>query len=238
MFDTYLYQPIFNTLIFLTGVLGGNFGLGIISLTILLRSALLPLTLPSLRSAQKIRDLKPELDRLKKRHKKDKTSLQKAQLGLYKQHGVNPTAGCLPNILQFIILIALYRVFINSLQNGTDGINLQFLWLDLSKPDPLYILPAVAGLVQLFLSLMISPAIEHHQEKTKKKTADIKDMAETMQQQMMFIMPVMTVVIALRFPSGLALYWVATTLFSLGQQYYLSGLGGLKKYLVRFGIAS
>jgi len=192
--------------------------------------------MPSLKSAQTIRSLKPELDRLKKRFKDDKMGLQKAQLELYQKHGVNPAAGCLPNILQLIVLIALYRVFMDSLQNGAANINTSFLWLDLAKPDPKYILPALAGIIQLALSQMLSPAIEHHKEKTKKKTEDVQDMAETMQQQMLLIMPVMTVLIALRFPSGLALYWVITTLFSLVQQYYVSGWGGLEKYLVKFGL--
>lgn len=236
MFNTLLYQPLLNVLFFLTSVLGGNLGFAIIVLTMLLRGILVPITIPSLRSAQKIRDLKPELDRLKKRFAKDKVALQKAQMGLYKQHGINPAAGCLPNILQLVILIALYRVFIDSLQNGSLAVSTQFFWLDLAQPDPLYILPFLAGFIQLLLSLMLKPAIEHHKEKSKQKTEDVQDMAETMQQQMLFIMPVMTVVIAFTFPSGLALYWVATTLFSLVQQYYLSGWGGLQKYLVKLGI--
>lgn len=236
MFNSLFYQPITRVLFFLTEIFQGSFGLAIIALTLLLRGVLVPLTLPSLRSAQKIRNLKPELDRLKKRHSKDKATLQKSQMELYKQHGINPAAGCLPNILQLIVLIALYRVFMDSLQNGSISFSTKFLWFDLAQPDPLYILPILAGLIQLILSVMLSPAIEHHKEKTKQKTEDVKDMAETMQQQMLFIMPVMTLIIALRFPSGLALYWVITTVFSLVQQYYLSGWGGLTKYMVKFGL--
>ena len=165
-------------------------------------------------------------DRLKSKHK-DKAALQKAQLELYKKHGINPAAGCLPNILQLIILIALYQVFMNSLKGDSTSFNTSFLWLNLTTSDPLYILPILAGLSQLVLSLMLSPAIEHHPEKTAKKTEDVQDMAETMQQQMLFMMPIMTGIIALKFPSGLALYWVATTVFSVIQQYFVSGWGGL-----------
>jgi len=236
MFDTLLYQPIFNVLLFLTRLLGGNFGIGIIALTLVLRGALVPLTLPSLRSAQKIRELKPDLDKLKKRFKNDKPGLQKAQMELYKTHGINPAAGCLPNILQLLVLIALYRVFIDSLRNGDLGVTTKFFWLDLSQPDPLYVLPILAGLVQLGLSFMLMPAIEHHKEKSLQKTEDVKDMAETMQQQMLFIMPAMTALIALRFPSGLALYWVVTTVFSFFQQYYVSGWGGLEKHLLKLRV--
>lgn len=226
MFDQFLYQPILQTLTFLANLFQGNLGLAILALTLIMRTLLSPLTLPSLRSAKKLRDLKPELDHLKQKHQ-DKMELQKAQLALYQKHGINPAAGCLPNILQLIVLIALYRVFMTSLQNGAGNFSTTFLWLDLVKPDPLYILPIIAGVSQLLLSLMLSPAIEHHPEKTLKKTEGTQDMAETMQQQMLFIMPVMTAVIALRFPSGLALYWVATTIFSVVQQYLVSGWGGI-----------
>lgn len=237
MFKTILYNPILSVLIFLTSLLGGNFGLAIIALTLLLRAALLPLTMPSLKSAQTIRSLKPELDRLKKRFKDDKMALQKVTLELYKKHNINPAAGCLPNILQIAVLIALYSVFMDALQNGSANLNTQFFWLDLAKPDPKYILPLFAGLIQLALSQMLSPAVEHHhKEKSKKRTEEVADMAETMQQQMLLIMPIMTVLIALRFPSGLALYWVITTLFSLVQQYYISGWGGLEKYLKKFNV--
>lgn len=226
IFNNLLYQPIFSVLTFLAQLFQGNLGLAIIALTIIMRTILSPLTLPSLRSAKKIRDLKPELDRLKTKHP-DKAALQKAQLALYQKHGINPAAGCLPNLLQLVILISLYRVFINSLKSLPTGVNVHFLWLDLSKPDSLFIFPILAGICQLLLSLMLTPAIEHHPEKTVKKTEDTQDMAETMQQQMLFIMPAMTTMIALRFPSGLALYWVATTIFSVIQQYFVSGWGGL-----------
>jgi YidC/Oxa1 family membrane protein insertase len=244
MFNTFLYQPLFKILIFLTGILGGSFGLAIIALTLIIRTALIPLTLPSIRSAQKMKDLKPRLDELKKKHSKDKRRLQQEQLNLYKEHGVNPAAGCLPTIVQFLILIALYRVFIDFIQNGgVDSLvtNMQFLWLDLSKPDPLYILPLMAGGTQLLLSQMLMTGKERHEVEDLRKKAREKEkklqkgsdeggtleMAETLQQQMLYVMPVMTALIALRFPSGLALYWVATTLFSLVQQYIVSGPGGL-----------
>lgn len=233
MFNTFLYQPLFQSLLFLTKILGGSLGLSIIALTLLLRFVLIPLTIPSLRSAQKIKALKPELDKLKAKYGDDKKQLQMEQLKLYQQHGVNPAAGCLPTLIQFAILIAMYRVLMDFItKNGELGtINLHFLWFNVSQPDPIYILPLLTGVSQLLLSLMLSPAIEHHPETTKAKTEDVQEMAETMQQQMLFIMPVMTAVLALRFPAGLALYWLITTVFSAVQQYFVSGWGGLARYL-------
>ena len=239
VFNTLLYQPIFKVLVYLTQLLGGSFGLAIIALTLLIRLVLIPLTLPAMKSAQKMKELKPRLDELKKKHAKDKRQLQIEQLNLYKEQGINPAAGCLPTIVQFAILIAMYRVFIDFIQNGNGEsltANMHFFWLDLSKPDPLYILPILAGLTQLILSQMLMTAKEHHeakeltkeaQKKEKTKGEDTQEMAETLQQQMLYVMPVMTGLIALRLPSGLAVYWVITTIFSLVQQYLMSGPGGL-----------
>ncbi|MBI1871875.1 YidC/Oxa1 family membrane protein insertase, partial [Candidatus Collierbacteria bacterium] len=109
---------------------------------------------------------------------------------------------------------------------------------NLSKPDQYYILPILAGATQLILSLMMSAGLESHVKspkvkKEKQKEEDSLEMAQGMQQQMMLIMPAMTVIISLKFPSGLALYWVATTVFSLVQQYIISGPGGLKTIPLR-----
>jgi YidC/Oxa1 family membrane protein insertase len=251
MFNTFLYQPLLTTLTFLTNIFQGSFGLAILALTFVIRTAMIPLSLPAMRSTDKIKKLKPKLDDLKKRYTNDKKRLQQEQLNLYKEHGVNPAAGCLPTIVQFAVLIALYRVFIDFIQNGNGQaleVNMQFLWLDLSQPDHLYILPIIAGVSQLVLSKMIMPGTEHHEMKDLKKKARDKemqskkskdkkstpDMAEAIQQQMMYVMPAMTALIAFRLPSGLAVYWVATTVFSVIQQYIISGPGGLSVIVNRF----
>lgn len=211
----------------------GNLGLAIILLTIVIRGVLVPLTLPSLRSAKKMQDLKPQLDKLKAKHK-DKKDLQMAQLELYKQNGINPAAGCLPQVAQLLVLIALYQSFLKYFEpSQAVNINLHFFWLDLSKPDPYYILPILAGLSQLVFSLMMSTGLESHvnspkDKKDKQKEEDNLEMAQSMQQQMLYIMPVMTAFLAVKFASGLALYWVVTTVFSAVQQYVVSGPGGLK----------
>jgi len=246
MFNQFVYQPIFEFLIFLNNLFGQNFGLAIISLTLVIRLVLVPLTLPALRSAQKMRVLKPKLDALKNKHSKDKAALQQAQLKLYKSENINPAAGCLPYIIQFIVLIALYRVFIDFLSNGNiDGqsINLNFLWFNLADPDKTYALPIITGLTQLILGVLVLPGADTAAEKTlaqktktktdDKKAQDATEMAQTMQQQMVIVMPIMTIFLAARFPSALSLYWFITTLFSLVQQYLVSGWGGLALYLTK-----
>jgi YidC/Oxa1 family membrane protein insertase len=225
-------------------VLTGNLGLAIIVFTLLVRAVLLPLTLPSLRAANRMKELQPEVKELKTKFGKDKKGFQQAQMELYKKYNVNPLAGCLPQLLQLAILIFLYQAmmaFLNDPQANGLAIDPSFLWLDLRVPDALYILPVVTALTQLVHSVMIAPGAEKRDivpNKSKKKVVqeenkkeeDFAEMAAGMQQQMLYILPVFTGVIALQFPSGLVLYWVTTTVFGIAQQYYLSGWGGLAIY--------
>lgn len=225
----------------------GDLGLTIIVFTVLVRSLLLPITLPSLKSQKKIQGLQPELKKLKKKHGKDKKAYQEAQMELYKRYNVNPLGGCIPQLVQLGVLIVLYRALISFLGTGEFNgvmVNPHFLWLNLSVPDSKYVLPVLAGVFQLVLSLMIAPGAETADivpntsknkkiQEANKKEEDVADMAASMQQQMIFMMPLMTGFFATRFPSGLALYWVATTLFSIVQQYFISGPGGLVLYYQR-----
>ena len=237
-------NSILKTLTFFYQFLGGNLGLAIIALTLFMRLILVPITLPSLRSAKKMQELKPLLDKLKKKYKNDKKKLQQAQMALYKQHNINPAAGCLPQIVQIVVLISLYRVLIDFIgQETINGLvlNIKFLWLDLSQPDPLYILPVLAGLFQLLFSITMQSGLKTEvkapkNKKKKQKEEDSLEMAQTMQKQMLYTMPLMTTIIALKFPSGLALYWTISTIFSLVQQLIVSGPGGLKPILLKLKI--
>ncbi len=225
-----------EVLLFFNGALG-SVGLALIVFTIIIRLLILPLTLPSIKSSQKIKKLQPELKKIKEKFKGDKQGYALAQSQLYKSYNINPLAGCLPQIIQLVILIILYRAIIG-LFDQSNSLNFNFLWTDLSQPDKLYIFPILAALSQFILSLMISPATQTRDvvsnktqdellKKANEKEEDIAEMASTMQQQMMFLMPIMTGVIALRLPSGLALYWIMGTIFSIVTQYFVSGLGGI-----------
>jgi YidC/Oxa1 family membrane protein insertase len=228
-------------------ILTGNLGWSILLFTAVIRFLLVPLSIPSMKSQKKIRELQPEMKKLKDIHGSDKKALQMAQIELYKKYNINPLAGCLPQLVQIVLLIILYQVLVSFVsQTEVSGvvINPSFFGLDLTKPDKTYILPVLSGLTQLFLSMMILPGGETpdlvpNNSKSKavkeanKKEEDTAEMAASMQKQMVFMMPIMTAFIALRFPSGLALYWVASTLFSIGQQYFLSGWGGVTLYAQR-----
>jgi YidC/Oxa1 family membrane protein insertase len=118
-----LVNPILNVLVaFYKGFeylhVPGPLGFAVIGLTIIIRLLLYPLMQAQLKSARKMQNLKPHLDALNVKHKNDKQALQQAQLALYKEHGINPAAGCLPLLVQMPVLIALYNVFYQVLNNG------------------------------------------------------------------------------------------------------------------------
>lgn len=227
-----------NSLLWLYQITGNNLGFAIILLTLVVRGILIPFTLPQLKSAKKMAALKPELDALKKKHGSDPKVFQQKQLEFYKTHNVNPAAGCLPFIAQFVVLIALYQVFMATLNgNGMGDVNSAFFLWDLKSKDTTYILPVLAGLLQFVMSLTILPAVENQPEKrpgTVEEKQDVAEMATTMQQQMVFMMPIMTIIFSIQFPSGLALYWVITTAFSLVQQLIVSGPGALLIYAKKY----
>lgn len=238
---------VFITILMAIYSVTGNLGLTIIVFTALVRLILLPLTIPSIKTQKQLQQIQPEIKDLKKKHGKDAKAFQAAQMELYKKYNVNPLGGCIPQLLQIGVLILLYHALNTFIRLGEiNGIvlNTQFLWLNLSLPDPKWIIPILAGATQFVLSLMLLPATEvrdivPNKSKVKKvkeenkKEEDVAEMASTMQQQMLFLMPIMTGFFALRFPSGLGLYWIATTVASIIQQYVLSGPGGLETYARR-----
>jgi len=265
-FDTFLIHPILNALvifytIFLSIGLPGALGLSIILLTVVIRLALWPLTATQLKSTQKMAALRPHMDRIKEEHGHDKVRHQQEISKLYKEHGVNPLAGCLPLLLQIPVFIALYQVLLRvvDLNNGDfiGRINSQlyFQWLHLeklpstnflglglaSKPNEwaqvgIFVLaiPIITGLLQYIQSKMLTP----EQAKTKaivkkdsKKKEGMEDTMASMQSQMTLIMPLMIAFFSYGFPLGLSLYWNTFTIIGIIQQYKISGAGAMNKFL-------
>jgi len=242
-----LDQPILNALVIFYNIFFSNLGLAIIALTALVRLALIPLTNPQLKSAQVMQELNPELANLKKKYKDDKQKLMQAQMELYKKHGVNPAGGCLPQILQFIILISLYRTFnqvikpdgVSVIENinkslysfvslpSSTHLNLTFLYLDLSKPDLIHIpgffaLPGffviMATVFQFLSSKLMMPTVKIEEKEVQATEKKSDDMAVAMQKQMLYLFPAMTLIFGYTMPSGVILYWFVFSLFSYVQQ--------------------
>lgn len=265
LFDTLFFAPIVNILVLLIrGLEGmsvpGALGIAIIIVTILIRLLVWPLMATQLKSAKKMADLKPHLDELKKKHKDDKQALAKAQMDLYKEHGVNPAGGCLPLLIQIPPMIAIYQV-IYAFFDGAHGLNringvlynqdwalsqvpnLNFFGMNLAdKPADfsrvgvlILVVPVLTALLQLIQSRMMTPKVvainAKDSKKEKQEKESMEDAMASMQGQMLFIMPLMMAWISYTFPIGLALYLNTLTLVGIWQQYLISGLGGLESWI-------
>lgn len=256
IFTTILVQPLTNGLIIFYKYLGQNLGIAIILFSIFLIFAMRPLTKPYMESMKKIKAMEPQLAKLRKKFGTDKIKMSQAQAELYKQNKINPTAGCLPYILQFLILIALFQVFTTALSSqdiasgklnqllyapfkfsNDQPLNTSFLYLDISKPDTFHIPGIPFGIPGLFLILaalaqflsvkITSPYIAEEQKIAKKSKNQLDDTQVMMQKSMTYMMPLMTLIFGLRLPSGLALYWLVYSLVNVWQQVSMSGWGSL-----------
>ena len=181
----------------------GNFGVSIIIVTILIKIALLPLTLKQDKSMKEMKKIQPELEKLKEKYANDKQMLNIKTMELYKEHKVNPLGGCLPLLIQLPILIALFGV----LRNGIIPQDSSFLWMKLVDPDPFYILPVLNGAVS-FLQQKLMGTSDNPQMKN-----------------MMFVFPILMIVISYRMPSGLQLYWLTSSILAVVQQYFIMKKG-------------
>jgi YidC/Oxa1 family membrane protein insertase len=179
-----------------------NWGWSIIILTVLLKLVFFPLTASSQRSMGKMKDLQPKIMALKEQYANEPQKMQQEMLAIYRKEKVNPMGGCLPMMVQIPVFIALYFVLLSSIEmRGAAWLG----WIhDLSKPDPLYILPVFMA-VSMFLQMKLNP-----------KPAD------PMQAKMMMIVPMVFSVMFFFFPAGLVLYYVVNNLITILQQYYIN----------------
>ena len=204
---SYLYnllQQFFAFLLNTTDKYVGNFGVSIIIVTILIKIALLPLTLKQDKSMKEMKKIQPELEKLKEKYANDKQMLNIKTMELYKEHKVNPLGGCLPLLIQLPILIALFGV----LRNGIIPQDSSFLWLKLSDKDPYDILPILNGAVSFFQQKLMGSADSNPQMKN-----------------MMYIFPIMMIMISYKMPSGLQLYWLTSSILAVVQQYFIMKKG-------------
>jgi YidC/Oxa1 family membrane protein insertase len=242
IFNLIFAFPIFNALMVLYHLFG-DFGLSIVLLTLIIRLILFPLTLKQLKSMKAMQALQPHLADIKKKYAKDQQAQLMATQALYKEHGINPAAGCLPMLIQLPVLYGLFYGIedlikvtnVHALNNLLYPFiphfavmpNLNLTWLtfinpawqfSLAQPDPTFILPILAGLATFVYMRMSVP------KNTPKGTND--PTAQT-QKMMQYMMPLITVFFAWRFAAALALYWTVSSIFQAVQQYFVTGWGSL-----------
>lgn len=197
-----------------------NYGLAIIFLTILVRTAMFPLMAKSMKSMKKMQMLAPELQSLKEKHgEEDQAELQKKMMELYRERGVNPMGGCLPMILQMPVWIALYRMLWNAYElRGAPFM----LWItDLSKADTLFHIDALAGVpfVGMFANINVLPVLMGLSMVLSQKMTPMSGPVQNQQQKMMMIfMPIFFSFICYNMASGLNLYILTSTLLGMVQQ--------------------
>lgn len=231
-FETILYIPLYNILVFLVWLIPGHsFGWAIVILTILIRIILWPSSVKAARAQVKMQAIQPEVQRIRKEIK-DQQEQGKAMMALYKKEGVSPFGSCLPLLIQMPIIIILYQVFrtgidashfniLYSFVPRPESINASFFGIDLSKPE-LWILPLLAGISQFALSYLMMP---NHITKKKIIPEGKKEEIDPMQmmnKQMIYFFPVITFIFARSMPAAVSVYWVVTTLFGIGQQLYVN----------------
>jgi YidC/Oxa1 family membrane protein insertase len=196
-------------------------GLGIIAFTIIVKTLMLPLTVKALQSSKAMQELQPKIKELQKKHGNDRQRLSQETMALYQQYRVNPMAGCLPMLIQIPIFLGLYNAIMNLSTSGTGLWDQGFLWLDsLALPDEWRILPIVAGLFQFVQTQMMRPA-------NQPKSTDPQ---QAMMNSVMNIMPLTVVFFGWSFAAGPVLYWATQSVYSVIQQWFITGWGNFIKW--------
>lgn len=224
LFNLVLYQPIFNLLIFFYNIIPGHdIGLAIIALTVVVKLVLSPFTWQSLKSQKSMQDLQPKLSALKIKFKDQKDKIASETMKLYKENKVNPLSSCLPLLIQFPFLLAVYYAFRRGLTSADFSIlypfvhnpgqidTLSFGLINLAVPNVL--LSILAGIAQYVQTRMLST------QKTKPTPGSRdENMMASMNKGMLYFMPFMTIFIGLQLPAGLTFYWFLTTVLTVFQQ--------------------
>lgn len=228
LFRIAFYKPLYNTLVFLVKIAPSrDLGFAIIILTILIRLVLLVPSQRAIVSQRRMQELQPKLNKIKKEFAGNQERIAAETMKLWKEHKVNPFGSCLPMLVQFPVLIALFYV----IQNGLNPDNTYLLYsplknvdlnnvhtnflgiLELTKVNK-YVLPLIVGALQFFQLKLTTFNKKKKEEGQQEPSSEM----ETANKTMTYIMPVMIAIFTASVPAGVGLYWGVSTLFALGQQ--------------------
>jgi len=239
MFQTILVNPILNALIWLYDVIPGNdLGVSIILVTLIIKGILFLPSLSSIRSQHQLQSIQPRVDAIRKKYT-NREEQGKKLMELYKQNKVNPFSSCLPLLIQLPIIWALFRAFLviqrvdpaTGLLAASDISNL-YGYLQ-AKYATLPIDTSFFGIINLaatknYILAVLGGALSFWQVRmmqTKKPAitsngAKDENIASIMSKQTTYLLPIITIFFGIQFPAGVTLYWVVSTLFQVGQQWY------------------
>lgn len=226
IWNTVFYAPLYNALVFLISIAPwGDIGFAVIILTIIVRFILFPLGKKAVESQIRMNQIQPELQKIKEEYK-TKEEQAKKTLELYKKYKLNPFSGCLLLLVQLPIIIALYSVFLKGFSFDTsilysfvhipEVINTKFLGL-IDMHTHSIVLALLAGVTQYFQAVIA--------ERRSAPPSGIKsfqnDLAKGMNTQMKYVFPFVVALISYNISAAVALYWVTTNLFTIGQELWI-----------------
>jgi YidC/Oxa1 family membrane protein insertase len=226
--DTLFINPLINSLLLLTNLVGGQFGVAIILFTVILRVLTIPFTLRQLQSTRAMQEMQPQLQEINKKYK-DPKRRQEETLKVYRDIGFNPLGCFMPLAIQMLVFIALYRalafvvggspeslvglsqkVYPWSYLTSSIPLEQSFLWLELGEKDNTLILPLLVG---------VSTYVQTRLTQTPSATPQ----QQQQQQMMTWMMPIMMVFITQTLPSGVGVYWIVSNIFSIFASWVVYG---------------
>lgn len=231
LFNSFIYNPIYNLLAFLVGVVpGADVGIAIIILTLLVKFILFPLSLTAVRTQLVMREIDPELKRIRKELKDKPEELAKKTLAIFKENKINPFASIILILIQLPVIIGLYFVFLSE-GNGEafdvarlysfvqEPMNASFQFLgvvDLTAGS--IVLAFLVAISQFIVGRMMMPALASDDSEEKSFQ---NDLAKSMQVQMKYVFPIVMGVIAYVISAAIALYFLVSNVFAIGQELYV-----------------
>lgn len=228
-FHSFLYEPLYNGLVFFIDIVPyADVGIAVILLTLIVKLVLFPLSIKMVKTQMAVRELEPDLKKIKEKHKNNSQEQAQATMALYKKRGVNPFSGILLLFVQIPIILALYWVFF---KGGLPAINVDALYSFVPVPSEVnmhflglidmsmksVILAGAAGLSQYYQMKLSLPPM-----KTRGTDPSFKDdLVRSFQMQMRYVLPVIVTVISYVISAAVALYWLTSNLFQIGQEMYV-----------------
>ena len=262
MWDSLIIKPFITVLLFIYDLIGGNFGLAIILFTILIKVITYPLTVKQIKSSKALQDMQNDKDwiAIQNKYKNDRDRLAQEQMKFYKEKGISPFASCLPTLISLPIILGLYQSIIQTMGNAplqmlnlvskitswmTDifslenpitliPLNSDFLWMNLGRPERVFIPGISFGIPVLAIIVVISSYLQTKLMANPSSDAQSQQMSGVMN----IYMPLLMGYFAYSFASGLALYFVTSNIIGIIQYGALgklnfSNLFGKKKVEVK-----
>lgn len=234
IWNAFIYKPLYNILfILLAFVPSHNVGIAVIILTILVRIAIYPLTLKSIKAQRAMKAIEPKLKEIKEKHKDDKQQQAVLTMELYKKEKISPMSGCLPLLVQIPIISALFFVlksigtvdesYLYSFVHYDFIPNMSFLGLNLGVKS--IVLAVLVGITQFLTTRLSLGKPVKETKKSDEKISFQDDFQRSMQLNMRYMLPVILAITAANLPGAVALYWVTSNMFSIGQEMWVTKRG-------------